>query len=384
MKIILIFLLLPWILKAQDVPNPNELVIDKIVCEGNSSTSCDLIQKEIYLNVGDKVNEEELSNAKTRLQLKNLFNSVNIFMKKSSERGHVYVVIEVIEGNPFFMEVEYGLEGSKYSNYNRRNVSIGNRNLLGLGKIFRFTYSQNEFSWQNSKYFGATFSYLDPNLFGYKKLFFNLNAFFERPLSSPDSTDFVFYDKNDRYSALLGFRIFDFSYISISQMKKEEVSRFPNSDEIATRKGIVDSITYGWNSEDDSYFSTSGSRFSLSYSLEHQQISTNSYLNQDRSYQYLFFKKNWALAPKNYVSISSNIYQLNDLTTPEYQSNSSLLYSYQLKDRLNGLGSRSRVFFNVNPIANKDFSTVNLGAGYITEFAGFGLLKLGLTYWGNM
>jgi outer membrane protein assembly factor BamA len=384
MKLVFIFLLSPWFLKAQDVPNPNEFVIDKIVCEGNSNTSCDLIQKQIYLNVGDKVNEEELSNAKIRLQLKNLFNSVNIFMKKSSERGHVDLVIEVIEGNPFFMEVEYGSEGSKYSNFNRRNVSIGNRNLLGLGKILRFSYSQNEFSWQNSKYFVGTLSYVDPNLFGSKKLFFNFNASFERPLNSPDSADFGFYDKNDHYSALLGIRFFDFSYFSISQMKKEEVYRFQNSDDASKRTSIVDSITYGWNSEDDTNFSTSGSRFALSYSEEHQQSLTDSYINNDRSYEYLFFKKNWSLAPKNYLSLSSNIYRFNDLIAPEVQSNSSLLYSYQLKDRLNGLGSRSRLFVDVNPIATKDFSTVNFRAGYITEFAGFGLLKLGLTYWGNM
>lgn len=45
---------------------------------------------------------------------------------------------------------------------------------------------------------------------------------------------------------------------------------------------------------------------------------------------------------------------------------------------LNGLGSRSRLFVDVNPIATKDFSTVNFRAGYVTEFAGFGLLNFGL------
>jgi len=89
MKIILFLsLLLPLFLSAQSITadsppavlasefSPNDLIIDQIECVGNETTSCDLIQKEIYLNAGEKVNEEDLSNAKIRLQLKNLFTSV--------------------------------------------------------------------------------------------------------------------------------------------------------------------------------------------------------------------------------------------------------------------------------------------------------------------
>ncbi|MBL7557703.1 MAG: hypothetical protein JNM24_17875 [Bdellovibrionaceae bacterium] len=386
MKQLLFFLLIPWLIKAQDMPNPSELIIDNIVCEGNDSTSCDLIQKEIYLNIGDRVNEEELSNARIRLQLKNLFKSVNIFMKKGTERGHVNIVVEVIEGNPFFMEVDYQLQGTRDSNFHNRSVSMGHRNLFGLGKTFRFTYNQDEYSWQTQKYFRTTFSYIDPNLFGIKKLFFNINASFERPLSSNNQDNHIdyVYEKNDAYSFLLGYRIFDFSYISISQTKYDSVARYENSKETYSHTKIEDSVTYGWNSEDDSYFASSGSKFALSYVMTQPEPGDFYSSVEDRSFQKVYFKKNWTLAPKNFFSISSDIYRLNGSRTPEYQSNSSFLYSYQLKDRLNGVGSRSRLFFDVNPIAGEYYSTVNYSTGYMTEFAGFGFLKLGLTYWGSL
>lgn len=398
MKLILIFLLIPWLLKAQDVPNPNELVIDQIVCEGNATTSCDLIQKEIYLNAGDKVNEEELSNAKIRLQVKSLFKSVNIYMQKGSERGRVNVVVQVEEGNPIFTETEFRsyLWRDSMNLSPSANFVVGHRNLFGKGKILQASIDSSSIERLGNSWGNVRLTYTDPHVFGHKKLFFNFSVshgeFFGKRQVEEEYKEFgitsgSYFRAIDSYTASFGYRIFDFSYLSVSK----EISKYSYvnfGEDTSTHKGSIntvrDTYTYGWNSEDDSYFPTTGSKFNFGFTkTERPQDKIVTYIED---YFFLGWNKTWLLAPNHTFTFAGGSVEYRDDVAEQGNNkyNGTFQYGYQLKNGIESEIQRSRIYVGMSPAwSSFQGTSVDVSTGIQLEHKKLGILKFGLTWWGS-
>lgn len=406
MKIlILIILTLSFAAKAQESAleptiqeiNPNELIIEQIECAGNESTSCELIQKEIYLSPGDKINEDEFSNSKIRLKVKNLFSSVNIYLKKGSQRGHVNVVVEVQEVNPFYTETEFGI--NQFRDYYGDRTSLGlssgfgHRNLWGLGKIFQAKVTVGDLNTDVNRFYGVDLNYLDPHLFGSKKAYFNFginHTHWPRTLESlkqdyGKDSSYVYYSiitDQTKLRGTLGYRIFDFSYVSISTNKTYSSSfvQEPSvSEDIRTKswQSEYHSIDYGWNSEDDSYFATEGSRFNFGFTK---------YPIQESFYDYyaINFQKNWNVNRKHIYTLGA-FQSDTDFTVGvlgKVGQNSNFKYAYQFEPKENLDISRGRWYFGINPSYS---SLVGVDAswetGVILEHKKLGILKFSFTNW---
>src|SRR5512142_888007 len=79
---------------AQEVAT---LVIQDISCEGNFSTSCDFIRRQVDIRPGMAVDESRIQDARLRLGLLPNFTSVDIRLEKGSRRGLAILVIQVTE-----------------------------------------------------------------------------------------------------------------------------------------------------------------------------------------------------------------------------------------------------------------------------------------------
>ncbi len=397
--IILLSLIFPLALHAQE-PNPNELIVDAIECVGNENTSCDLIQKEIYLNTGDKVNEEELQNAKIRLQLKNLFSAVNVYMQKGDVRGHVKVIIDVTEGDPIYTEIE--IKSYYYGPFADSPTSVqyavGHRNLFGLGKVLQGFIATSDLSDKRRTYTGG-FNYSDPHLFGHKKLFFNFgfsqtrNPSVRKALSDGGCHGSCYMfgtDSITNYGLTFGYRVFDFSYFTFGS-SIEETSSLTLTDinefQQSTWKFRTDTIGYGWNSENDSYFATTGSKFGLSYGVS--KGNDGPYSNDSEKYK-LDFKETWSFDTKKSISLGV------DFTRSEYKSPygwpenysqhliGNVRYNYQIKNSNTGSVHRARWYIEAQPSSFDNGSSfyknyINVGTGILLDTKLFGVVKLSLT-----
>jgi len=221
---------------------PETWTIEKIECAGNEITSCSIIENDIYLRAGDKVNEEELENARLRLKTMGLFYDVQISLKKGEMRGQVIVLVQVQERSANYVNLgvdttlrRYGIEG------NSATVGVGNRNLFGLGKKLEAAIAGGT----NNSSKRANLNYQDPNLFGSSKYFADIF------LSSQKYGETEF----NTFGAYVGRRIFDFSYIRVG------------THGIFNSGSPAANIEYGWNTQDDIYFPTSGSNFTLGTSI---------------------------------------------------------------------------------------------------------------------
>jgi|JI10StandDraft_1071094.scaffolds.fasta_scaffold36263_3 outer membrane protein assembly factor BamA len=410
MKIILfIIIVLPLFLKAQSMApdhtqtlgasefNPNDLIMDQIECVGNETTSCDLIQKEVYLNPGDKINEEELSNTKIRLKVKNLFSSVNIFLKKGSERGHVNVVIEVQETNPLYTELEFGAtrvndETGEHTGYGL-SAGLGHRNLFGVGKVLQAKVNVSDVNSDVNKSYSIDLNYFDPHVFGSKKTFFGLtvNHSYHPYAADQLDKDILFYGSNYQINSLrnltninstLGYRIFDFSYISLGTHKSfGSYLRFDAyTDERISPKTYESestSINYGWNSEDDTYFATEGSRLNLGFTK---------YPTQDSGFDYfaLNFQKNWNWNRKHILTLGTyeGFEDFSEKVLGKFGSRTLFKYGYQFDSNVDADINKGRWYFGVNPSYSSIQGTdLSWETGVLLEHKKYGILKLSFTNW---
>jgi hypothetical protein len=250
------------------------LIIEDFACRGNAVTSCDYILGYIYLERGDVVDEEELGNSRLRLASLPSFHSVQIHLEKGSARGRVRVVIEVTEADPYARE---WLAGTSYR-FDRLSQLLSGRlthqNLFGTGKLLdmsMFAYVPLD-EGTRSEYV-ARVQYVDPHWLGLKRVFAIAGMAGERfEQERRDSSE------RQRVESVglelrMGRRIFDFSYVSLDYHYSpviEEEHTIKNADGSVERRrdsfdNQVAGISYGWNSEDDPYFPTRGSRASLSW-----------------------------------------------------------------------------------------------------------------------
>lgn len=359
---------------------PEDLVIEGIECTGNALTDCEIIKREIYLNIGDKVNEEEIKNAKIRLQLLNLFKSVNLSLKKGAERGHVVLNIDVVEDSPLFSEtsISHNSSGSSGSDIGLA-VKLGHRNLFGKGKILQGTFSPTGLTNSKDKTYSGSLEYIDPHLFGHKKYFLSakLSHSFTDDLeksnylaTSKDSTSFTFN---------LGRRIFDFSHISIGTIKSYWTQLSRNFTAESFRESKVDStaytLNYGWNSEDDTYFPTDGSTFDLTY---YRPEVGNFYSTRAE------FKQNFSLNKKNILSLHLQGSYIPDFDN-YHNAEMGVQWAYQLRHAQTGSSITDARFFvkpSVNYYTNSDYIGKGVDAGVLLDTENFGIIKFTTFYWG--
>jgi outer membrane protein assembly factor BamA len=314
--------------QAQDF-EPSQLTLDQVECVGNESTDCDIIQREIYQPQGSKIDEEELQNARIRLQLTGLFHTVDLRLEKSTERGHVKLVVEVQEASPLYTETTIGFPSDHYNGLGYRfrhpdlSFKLGHRNVWGRGKILEATFAPSFDSVYHKKYTGAL-SYTDPHIGGSRNYFFSdvIGASFrERDFGADHGGD---YRSN---TLTLGRRLFDFSFVTVGHNYLIQNWRESYEDENWKSFNYF-FVSFGWNSEDDPYFVSEGSKFSITRTMgDKYPLGPGSYI--------LNVSKNWSLTPKNVVTLGADSFLYPDNSGhADFRLNPGLQWAYQFRRNL--------------------------------------------------
>jgi outer membrane protein assembly factor BamA len=252
---------------ARGMPD-SALTVEDLVCRGNESTSCTFILGQVYLTEGDAVDEEELENAKLRLLFLRNFESVSIYLEKGSARGKTRVIVEVAEANPVTTELSYGLFKQNDTLGQVLSGRVTHYNLFGRGKILDARANATlPFSGPTTRQYFGRIQYIDPHLFDSKRNFFSVGASWLDSAFTRGNGD-RFQVEQLSYDAIFGRRLWDFSYVTVGVQHRPVLNRlssvrqnngrFLDNDEPGA--GVVKVYGFGWNSEDDAYFPTRGSR----------------------------------------------------------------------------------------------------------------------------
>jgi len=305
--------LFPIAVFAQVAPERERLVIEDFACRGNEVTSCDFILGHVYLNPGDPVDEEELGNARLRLASLPNFHSVDVYLEKGAARGRVRVVIEVAEADPYTRE---WLAGTSYRLDDVSQLLSGrltHQNLFGTGKLLDVVaVAVVPIDGRMRKQYVARVQFVDPHWRGSKRTYAVVGM--SGGVNEYDTLDAQrVHVENFGVDFAVGRRIFDFSYVGLygrynALVDIEQTSTI--ADGSIERLRYTDdtysfSLNYGWNSEDDPYFPTRGSRASLSWTW----VSTADDMITDGG-----FRKTWTTDGNTSWSV-----QLADLPGAEYR-----------------------------------------------------------------
>jgi outer membrane protein assembly factor BamA len=275
---------------AQSAPE-QPLVVEQLVCRGNASTSCTFILGQVYLAEGDVIDEEELQNAKLRLLWLRNFQSVSIYLEKGSARGRARVIVEVSEAKPITTELAYGLFDQDTSVGENISGRITHYNLFGRGKIFDARANIiAPWSGPTIRQYFARAQYIDPHLFDTKRNFFSAGVAYLDGTFARRNGDNQFREQLS-YDVTFGRRLWDFSYftvgyqhrpiIEVNSNLRQDDGHFEQVDTV--RDGVV-ALGFGWNSEDDPYFPTRGSRLNVSV------ITDDPHSNNKST---VFYRHNW-------------------------------------------------------------------------------------------
>lgn len=384
--------------QAQEI-EPRELIIDSVECDGNSLTSCEIIQREINLGPGDQLDEDEMKNAKIRLQLLGLFKGVDLFLEKGQTRGHVIVKIRVIEGNPFFTETS--LTGYLGTNLNSPSTAIGfkvgHRNLFGRGKVFQMTLNPYILGLQFGRGFpgGIQYSdrnnfsgwaeYSDPHFLGLKKYFLNVKAYYSQFEYISSSGRPI---KNNELQTRINFgrRIFDFSYFGVGLIN-DDFRRTAAEEDGGSSTGNsrpTYTLSSGWNNEDDPYFPTEGGVYDLTYyhSLFDQGGKEITFW-----WTSLTVKQNIEIANKQNLSLRGGYtyHATNEAIGESWSASLGPEWSYQyLRAKTEGSITDARFFINPMVWASKEGPTNHrIDAGALLNTRDYGILRLTASYWGG-
>jgi len=266
--------LLPFAVLAQVGPERERLIIEELTCRGNAVTSCDFILGHVYLAPGDLVDEEELGNARLRLASLPSFHSVDIYLEKGAARGRVRVIIEVSEADPFARE---WLAGTSYRIDDLSQLLAGrltHQNLFGTGKLLDvLVVTAAPLDGRLREQYSARAQFVDPHWLGSKRTF--LVAGMSGGRTDVESLEgYRTRLENFGVDLAVGRRIFDFSYVGLSArynplIDVELTWLAPDGNRTrvsGSHYNYLFSLNYGWNSEDDPYFPTRGSRAQLHWS----------------------------------------------------------------------------------------------------------------------
>lgn len=270
--LLFILLLLPLAAPGQTPASPaaarDVLTIDELTCRGNEATSCDFILGHIYLSPGDAVDELELSNARLRLASLPSFSSVDIYLERGVARGRVRVIIEVVEADPYVREWIAGTS-IRFDSVSQLLVGrLTNQNLFGTGKLldaYAFAYAPVDGTVRSE--YSARLQYVDPHWLNNKRMYL-IAGMSGGYVDSESIHGLRAKVENLGFDVAVGRRLFDFSFLTFGY-------RYNSYAHVDATRRLLDgslersnasfdshvlSIAYGWNSEDDPYFPTRGSR----------------------------------------------------------------------------------------------------------------------------
>lgn len=268
----LLLLVLTLLSAAAWSAQEQKLTVEDLACRGNAQTSCTFILGQLYLSPGSIIDEEEIENAKLRLSALRNFTSVSIYLEKGSARGKARVIVEVVEASPFDSEVSLDLIGSEINTLQAAFGRLTYNNLFSTGKILDLRAAEhsplNDYELRDRGFFVRA-AYVDPHLLDSKRNYLAIGASYaEREL---DRVNGDFVDSRIFSTDLtLGRRLWDFSYFSLGYqyrpVRELDFRVTQGHGTVVEDNGLRSSVliwNYGWNTQDDPYFPTRGSRLQL-------------------------------------------------------------------------------------------------------------------------
>jgi outer membrane protein insertion porin family len=153
--------------------------IERINIRGNSKTRDYVVRREFDVAEGDAYNRALINRAERRLKNLNYFKNVKITTEPGSAPDRVVLNVDVEDQSTGEVSLSGGYSTSDGA---LAEASIGERNLFGLGLASKVSVTYG----QHSK--GATFSFVEPYLFGYR-LAFGLDLYGKQQLP----TNFISY-----------------------------------------------------------------------------------------------------------------------------------------------------------------------------------------------
>jgi outer membrane protein assembly factor BamA len=250
--------------------NHSPLVIEALRCQGNVSTSCRFILSYVHLSPGDRLNEEEVQDARLRLSWLRNFSSVDIRLEKGSTRGKVIVVIEVVEAGTIVSASGVGLTSMDKATSEVFFGSLSDDDLFGTGKTLNFdaeTRVPSNGLTQSDLF--AQLQYVDPQLFDSQRYF--LDADLSYRSANYDFTSSEYFDERLWATDLeVGSRIGKFAYAAIGYEYRPVADVTchisPSGWYFDTTRGTP-TAALGWNG-DDQTFPTGGLELNARYALD--------------------------------------------------------------------------------------------------------------------
>jgi hypothetical protein len=277
-------------------PDRTSLIIEDVRCKGNLSTRCSYIRGFLHLSPGDPLDEAEVQNATLRLSSLPDFVSVRIYLDRGSTTGMAFVVIEVVEADRVENEFSAGTESRLSSLYQTLEGRVAERDAFGTEDTLNLDV-EGIVPVDGPTHHGiyARLQFVDPTLLDSSKYFLISGITYQNTLIS---YPYDAFDKTDQLGidSSVGRRLFDYSYVTVGYLGRlisQSVSQvrgtsglFSTDRDPNNNRGW--SLGYGWNSEDDPYFPTQGSRLNASAGV---------------SWASIRFRKTWAITPDSTWSI---------------------------------------------------------------------------------
>jgi outer membrane protein assembly factor BamA len=253
--------------------------IQEITCSGNSNWSCDFLAKYYFQEPGEIVDDQEIENAQIRLAHDIRIKSADVQKIPGASAETSIIKIIVTENEPIFTGIGAQWVDSNGRSFQNLNANIIHTNLFGTGKVLGASYGQQfARSPLGPRSLGSSIWLFDPHLFGDRKTFSNISlnasSYFYDQSDSPNSSN----TKNENDSKVLwysmGRRFAKASYFEAHIGKYLYSNARKSYDRTTTSFGSTltehkqDEYTYetsfgfsyGFSTENDSFFPTSGSR----------------------------------------------------------------------------------------------------------------------------
>jgi hypothetical protein len=297
---------------------PSTLVISGLRCEGDFKSDCNDVAKELGLQKGAALKEEELRDQRLRLVLAQRFNELETSLEKGTEPGQVVVVILGKEESKWSYEVEGG-----YRVYEvRRSLDHGpllkasatKQGVFGDKDSFTVALGgRYDFDAFGNRGFGQySLGYVYPGLFHSRVYgFSSLSGFL------PTWRNYSLAGSSVALVGI-GLRLFDYSFLQAGYIQNLDGSS----------PGAF--VQVGWDSQNDGLFSTQGSRLSASVVKE---VGRKSFTFVDLAYL-----KHWSFNPTNVLTFrfgTPRDYSKDSLFVNEDQS-TSLRYTWINKEKEQG------------------------------------------------
>lgn len=252
--------------------NRSPLVIEALRCEGNVATSCRFILSYVHLSPGDRLDEEEIEDARLRLSWLRNFSSVDVRLEKGSTHGKVIVVIEVVEANRIVSASGMGVTSMGRATSEVFFGSLSDDDLLGTGKTLNVDaearvssggFTQSDRFWQ--------LQYVDPHLFDSRRYFLDAAVSYRTANYAFTTNDYL-YERLWATDVEMGSRIGSFGYAAIGYEYRPvadvvcQLSYSGGVQSFDTTHGTPTGAI-GWNG-DDAAFPTGGLEFNARYALD--------------------------------------------------------------------------------------------------------------------